>query len=175
MTQEREREHRLALQPYNEDERPLAPPPKIKRVITADSDDEDGTTSEPSFKPSALYNINRGFTIGNDGWLEHDEADPAAEREDQVLEDAVAAWAHGVMDADGSEDGEDQEERPYTRLEDSDSEDDKNRVYDWASIEAGRGLSALERLGENYEREAASIGTGCYFLFTLLRCLLCVL
>ncbi|KAJ7463887.1 hypothetical protein B0H11DRAFT_1922815 [Mycena galericulata] len=69
-----------------------------------------------------------------------------------------------VPDSDDEEDDESESvagsEESEVRIEDSDGEDSENEpdIFDWDSFKApGEGLSALDQLGTEYEREAAAI------------------
>jgi hypothetical protein len=141
-----EREHRkLATSPY------ASPPPtfqsRVCRVVDADSDSDE---TPPTGRTSSLVGDEAPMDIGD---LVDGDTGPFSKSFDSLRDH----WHHMFEAEDSDSDGDLDDELPYDKLEDSDNESESGFV-DWDAVEAGSGLSAWDRLGESYEKEAAAIG-----------------
>jgi hypothetical protein len=180
MNPKREREHRkLGVMPYS------SPPPafqsRLRRVVDASDDDDDGPIGSSSRTDGAPNDPDGGISGGQidddfadvphiDGRaIEDIDYDMDVENNEEPSDDNLNTipradgttvtdhWRRMLEADDSDSDSGSDDELPYPKLEDSDEESDDGFV-DWAVIEAGSGLSAWDRLGEGYEREAAAIG-----------------
>lgn len=175
-----EREHRRLVNshtPYA-----AAPPTfisRIHRVVDSDSDDhDDGGSAVSSRVGEGNLDADAGIS-GGEEYLETGGPQAAGEwgmdadaygSHDEVFENGLIPvppatgaelnnhWRRmfEMEDSDLDSDPEVNDEPAYPKLEDSDDESDEGFI-DWATIEAGSGLSAWDQLGEGYERDAAAL------------------
>ena len=160
MPRKREREHRkLATQPYIPP--PLVLPSRIRGVVDSNSDDERPAMSdggELGAQNDSTADIDGDahidYPLADDARLGYEHISPALE--ENALRDRWGC-STGIKDDVSDSDLDDAEQPPpYPILEDE--EELKTGFIDWAAIEANSGLSAWDQLGEDYERDAATIG-----------------
>jgi hypothetical protein len=158
MPRRREREHRkLLIQPY------VTPPyiiPSRLRRVGVDADSEDGQSVSNDEELAGTCDGPAGEDV--DATYLAGDSVKNAQVDESIRNILHSRWDNMMHAADDVSDSDSDEELPYPMLED----DEPDPAYiDWAAIEANSGLSAWDRLGEGYERDAAEIGKNQYAFF----------
>lgn len=154
MPRRREREHRqLVNSPFDS-----IPPPsvsKLEPVVNADSDDEDVGSDTPALldAPTASFKdlFENAMDLAEDG--------PEDEFE--------AHWRpshRATVELDSEEEDKDEMDTDEEGANDEGEWDD--HYIDWDALKAGSDLSSWDRLGEEFENEAAMTGKQTMLYYT---------
>jgi hypothetical protein len=166
-----EREHcKLVTMPYTS--APARIPLRLRFLADSDSDsnsqggeagDGSGAHEEPVAGPAAADVPQLEFVPDDENLMDdnngcHDREVMVPDSEDipDVPRSGFSAWRvmHNIP-SDSEEDSDLEDE-----VTDEENEEDDHYV-DWAAIESNHGLSALDRLGESFDRDVAAISK-CY-------------